>query len=449
MVFKIMIPPNSSTQGQLIELPNMVGWNPFNMRQVTLMNMATAQLGTKNGNKSNLPYYRKTFSITNPTKSLDLLRKNLQTAINKDIENVITKYLEKFFQPAIMNIKNNLGKDCVNEEHIKEVCRKMLEEAKCMYKCNSSRDSSPFECSDSEASILDGRIGRNSPSSGKRKESDTDSETNKYHKRLKTKSHDYTSHKLPVRREAPKWDSDRINSSTLFIMGAKANKVLGYGQTRGRLYVRHPELVRYSGDQEDKEWLSSKNLMPPSGGKAYLMILNDIKELTENDDYKNSANLQLGELKGFEVPPFLMNKIKSFMESVRTDRRMPVGMDLFDFRSHSLTPPSLVLDSPSTPSDVMPLGESQSGSTSSKQSDFVHVPETSPSSNNSILSGTMNQSPLPTSRGLLSPNMLLAVSTVDGCSDSPVMIMKGTTQNGNSLTSILAQHFGTGTTDGF
>lgn len=168
-------------------------------------------------------------------------------------------------------------------------------------------------------------------------------------------------HKLPVKREAPKWDSERIQHNTLFIMGAKANKVLGYGQTRGRLYVRHPELVRYSGDQEDKEWLSSKNLMPPSGGKAYLMILCDIKELTESDDYRNSPNLQLNELKGFEVPQFLLNKIKIFMESVRTDRKPQMGMELLDFRSHSLTPPGIILDSPSTPSDIIALGESHSG----------------------------------------------------------------------------------------
>lgn len=61
-------------------------------------------------------------------------------------------FLQKFFQPAINNIRNNLGKDSVGEEHIKEVCRQMLEEAKLMYKVSlSSRDSSPYEYSHSEA----------------------------------------------------------------------------------------------------------------------------------------------------------------------------------------------------------------------------------------------------------------------------------------------------------
>lgn len=97
----------------------------------------------------------------------------------------------------------------------------------------------------------------------KRKESDTDSETNIGHqKRQKIRNFhvmDSQQHKLPAKREGPKWDPERITQKSLFIMGAKANKVLGYGQTRGRLYVRHPELLRYSGDQEDKEWLAGKD----------------------------------------------------------------------------------------------------------------------------------------------------------------------------------------------
>lgn len=64
---------------------------------------------------------------------------------------------QKFFQPAINNIKTNLGKESVGEEHVKDVCRQMLEDAKSMYKvCPVSRDSSPYEYSDSESgNIID------------------------------------------------------------------------------------------------------------------------------------------------------------------------------------------------------------------------------------------------------------------------------------------------------
>lgn len=267
--------------------------------------------------------------------------------------------------------------------------------------------------------------------------------------------------RLSLKREGPKWNQERVNSNTLFIMGAKANKVLGFGQTRGRLYVRHPELVRYSGDQEDKEWLAQHSLMPPSGGKAYLMILEDIQELTVAEDYKCSPNLQLKELRGFEVPPFMINKIRSYIENARTDAKPTLqqsSLDLFDFQtSQSMTPPSTALDSaPSTPSDTIQMLECQSASTvSSKQSDtnpFVQIPEVSPGSNHSFLSGALTQSPLSNTRVAMSvsPHLLMnftaqqqqiiSSATAHAANISvPVDVSTGDS-NHSSLSAILASH---------
>ncbi|XP_050503943.1 deoxynucleotidyltransferase terminal-interacting protein 1 [Diabrotica virgifera virgifera] len=407
-----MIPPVAP--GQTEEKLNMVGWkNTFNMRQISLMNLAASQLSMKNGAKSLIPSYRRAYSVTSPSKSLDILRKNLQNAINKDIDNVLKKYIEKFFQPAINNIRNNVGKDSVGDDHIKEVCKTMLEEAKLMYKVSPhSRDNSPYECyqseGESEASLTDLRMGMNSPIiCCKRKDCDPDAEIipspaapTKKPRNKTTHSTDYSSCKLSWKRDGPKWNPDRLRANTLFIMGARANKVLGYGQTRGRLYVRHPNLVRYSGDQEDKEWLASKNLMPPSGGKAYLMLLEDIKELTVSDEYKYNANLQLHELKGFEVPLFLLIKIKNFIEYVRNERKLLANVDPFEDQCDpniSSTPHSVAIDSaPSTPSDTTLIVENTSEITF--KTDFLNM--SSDMSNNltssvisSILSGhltTMN-----------------------------------------------------------
>lgn len=56
------------------------------------------------------------------------------------------------------NIRGNQGKDSVNDEHIKFVCRKMLDDAKVMYKSSVlSRDSSPYDYSDSEVGYIEGR----------------------------------------------------------------------------------------------------------------------------------------------------------------------------------------------------------------------------------------------------------------------------------------------------
>ena len=56
---------------------------------------------------------------------------------------------------------------------------------------------------------------------------------------------------------------------------------MGFGQTRGRLYIKHPELFKYSGDQTDKEWLAKANLMATTGGKVGAHNVSD--NLDDND----------------------------------------------------------------------------------------------------------------------------------------------------------------------
>lgn len=65
------------------------------MRQVTLMNLALTNLGSRaEHNLQHSVTYMQNGCITSPVKSLDILRRNIQNAINKDIDNVIKKYLE-------------------------------------------------------------------------------------------------------------------------------------------------------------------------------------------------------------------------------------------------------------------------------------------------------------------------------------------------------------------
>ena len=66
--------------------------------------------------------------ITSAAKSLDILRQNLQKSMNKEINEVIQRYLDKFFKVGIENIKLNNGENCVSEEHVQAVCRQILEE---------------------------------------------------------------------------------------------------------------------------------------------------------------------------------------------------------------------------------------------------------------------------------------------------------------------------------
>lgn len=66
----------------------------------------------------------------------------------------------------------------------------------------------------------------------------------------------------------------------------RANKVLGYESSRGRLYAKHQDLFKYASDLEDKEWLVKNHLISPNGGKAFLCLLQDIHDLAVSNEYK-------------------------------------------------------------------------------------------------------------------------------------------------------------------
>lgn len=313
----------------------LVNWeNTFNMRSYNLNNFPTNTTSYKTAYRSQaVAMQRARLGFVNGTaKSLDLLRQNMQKFINKEIDDIIQKYIERFFKPGIENIKVNNGESSVSDQHLHSVCRQILEEAKKMYQNTSNRGTSPAEFVELENSSSSEQKPTNNFLKAlikKRKESDTDSEASfipvKPKKRKGRPPNVTSGRSTPmkfrieqVRREGPKWDPDRLHPNTQFIMGAKANKALGLGATRGRLYIKHPEIFKYSGDQEDKQWLYDHNLMPATGGKAYMLLVDDIKELAESDEYRNNSALMTDEIVGFTVPENMVNKMKQTMTEMRT-----------------------------------------------------------------------------------------------------------------------------------
>jgi hypothetical protein len=65
------------------------------MRQVNLSNLAVGQLGLHPSYRPQVPINRLRGScIMSAAKSLDILRQNIQSAINKEIDTILKKYLE-------------------------------------------------------------------------------------------------------------------------------------------------------------------------------------------------------------------------------------------------------------------------------------------------------------------------------------------------------------------
>ncbi|XP_038226157.1 deoxynucleotidyltransferase terminal-interacting protein 1-like isoform X2 [Dermochelys coriacea] len=227
-----------------------------------------------------------TTSFTDPIVSMDLLRAVLQPSINEEIQIVFNKYMKA---KLLFSDGKKVIPRLTHEQSVPKRARQMEEE--------SSRRGSPVpkkrKGRPPGQSLLNDR-GASGVATWKLKSCE------------------------PVRREGPKWDPARLTESTTFVLGSRANKALGMGGTRGRLYIKHPHLFKYAADPQDKHWLAEQQHMRATGGKmAYLLIEEDIQDLAASDDYRSSLDLKLEELKPFIPPAWMTEKMQKYMETLR------------------------------------------------------------------------------------------------------------------------------------
>ncbi|XP_042257071.1 deoxynucleotidyltransferase terminal-interacting protein 1 [Thunnus albacares] len=255
-----------------------------------------------------------TVSYTDPQVSMDLLRAVLQPSFNDDIMAVFRKY-QKFFEKAAENVKENVGEDVQTDQLIKEACRNVLEHAKQLFpEGEVKRPGSEVAIKRSRAADEDCSQ-RGSPVLKKRKNRVSAAVVSDrpltFSSQVKLKSD-------PIKREGPKWDPSRLNDSSTFVLGSRANKALGMGGTRGRIYIKHADLFKYAADAKDKQWLAERHHMRATGGKmAYLLIEEDIQNLSRSDEYKDCPDVRMDELKPFSVPLWMVEKMQRAMEAQR------------------------------------------------------------------------------------------------------------------------------------
>lgn len=265
-----------------------------------------------------------TVSYTDPVISMDLLRAVIQPSFNQDIMNVYKKYLQ-FFEKAAENVKENVGAEVHTDHLIKDTCRNLLEHAKQLFPEPETKISRPPDIGVKRARQTDKQTDedsqRGSPVQKKRKGRPAG----------QTASYDrpsFTTIAKPkasesVKREGPKWDPSRLIDSSTFVLGSRANKALGMGGTRGRIYIKHADLFKYAADAQDKHWLAEGQHMRATGGKmAYLLIEEDIQDLFRTDEYKDCPEVKTEELKPFSVPPWMVDKMRKTMEAQRSENAL-------------------------------------------------------------------------------------------------------------------------------
>ncbi|GAA6219899.1 deoxynucleotidyltransferase terminal-interacting protein 1, partial [Lates japonicus] len=77
-------------------------------------------------------------------------------------------------------------------------------------------------------------------------------------------------------------------------------------------------VCQYAADAKDKQWLAERHHMRATGGKmAYLLIEEDIQDLSRSDEYKDCPDVRMDEMKPFTVPQWMVEKMKRAMEAQR------------------------------------------------------------------------------------------------------------------------------------
>lgn len=256
----------------------------------------------KRGRRSHL-----SVSYTDPQISMDLLRAVLQPSLNQEILQVFSKY-HQLLDKAAENVKENVGDEVQTDQLIRETCRNALEHAKLLFPETEVKKPPP-ELNYKRHRDDDSRA---SPVPKKRKpRSGAVYERPQSFNQVKVKAE-------PVKREGPKWDPNRLSDSSTFVLGSRANKALGMGGTRGRIYIKHADLFKYAADAKDKQWLAERHHMRATGGKmAYLLIEEDIQDLAKSDEYKDCPDVHMDEMKPFSVPLWMVEKMQRAMETQR------------------------------------------------------------------------------------------------------------------------------------
>ncbi|KAM6378476.1 deoxynucleotidyltransferase terminal-interacting protein 1 isoform 3-T3 [Pluvialis apricaria] len=236
-----------------------------------------------------------TTSFTDPAVSMDLLRAVLQPSINEEIRAVFNKYM-KFFQKAAINVRDNVGEEVDPEQLIQETCRSCLEQAKLLFSDGKKVvPRLPHEqVVPKRARQMDEELNRRGSPIPKKRKGRPPGQSLSNDRGVSGMAAWKLKVSEPVRRDGPKWDPSRLTETTTFVLGSRANKALGMGGTRGRLYIKHPHLF-----------------------KAYLLIEEDIRDLAASDDYRDSVDLRLEELKPFVPPAWMTEKMQKHMETLR------------------------------------------------------------------------------------------------------------------------------------
>ncbi|KFD71380.1 hypothetical protein M514_07137 [Trichuris suis] len=314
--------------------------HPFNKRMLIVKRyLALRKFNPKEfGRVTNERYLNQ---ATAAKAGLNALRKIYQPAINEEIREVVQRYADQVFAPAVRNVCQNVDGTC-SQQLLHTVCRNVLEEAKQLFplsqneglarKINDRPHRSPAEVYGEHRKRTNAYLQEVPYGNGVCKsESEmsegsplTDVSQSRYlnysNKRIRTK---LASKIESTNTVLEKWNPSRLTENSEFVLGPQANSALGFAAQRGRIYTKYPSLFKYIGDNDDRQWLIDQKLKRmKNGGKVFLVLLEDIIELASTPECRNNPEVDLSMLEPFKLPLRILDKVKYAMAEVYNGMKM-------------------------------------------------------------------------------------------------------------------------------
>lgn len=175
------------------------------------------------------------------------------------------------------------------------------------------------------------------------------------------------------------WNVSNLNTETMFVLDFKANRAFGFAPElhKERLASKHPELIRYLPDNNDKDWMIQQKILSPANKniRFLMLVYDEVMKISQSEEYRNKPQVKINELEGFKVPDFILQKMKIFFTEL-------------SLRSQSFLVNSQFLTNVSSTSST-----SSSGNVTLHQSiNQIVRPKTSLSSSHATLSALLSSS---------------------------------------------------------
>ncbi|XP_020814356.1 uncharacterized protein LOC110188817 [Drosophila serrata] len=304
-------------------------------------------------------------SAESAMRALELLRISVQQSFDAEVNEIIKRYMNNYFKPAFGNIKENLGQHSVNEETLQKMSScALLENAKAQYtnfvrqhrlvaaatteqqrlalKRTAKQEispntkiyvaSKPMPCtattvnqlqSANQQQLLLQQPDMQTVQPLQQQQQEQEQTPLQQHRSTVTPLVGGTL-PTPVRRQIF-WNTAQISTSTKFVLDVQANLAFGFGTDgKERLASKHPELIRYLPDGEDREWLATRGIIPAENrsSRFLFLIYDEVCRLQQTHDlYRNKTNIDLSMMLTFSVTDAMIHKMRLFFVDLNIKSR--------------------------------------------------------------------------------------------------------------------------------